>query len=330
MKIAMKSTLKISLLAIVMLPLVWAFNSRADGHGSCQEVSITEMNWASSQVVTGVAKFIMENGYGCEVTVVPSSTVPALTSLAENGKPDIVTELWTNGATVYFELLKEGKVQEAAQVLTDGGVEGWWIPSYLAEEHPELRTIDGVMANTQLVGNRFHNCPSGWACQIVNNNYIKAFEMVGKIEVFDHGSGETLAASLAAAYENKEPWFGYYWAPTSLLGRYPMVSVDMGPADVERHTCARDAECENPQRSSYPPGEVVTAVTTDFAEKNPQVYDLMSKVSFSNQIMGELLAWKEDNQASIEETTVYFLTSYPDVWKTWLNDSASKRLAALL
>ena len=48
----------------------------------CGTVSITEMDWASSQVVTAVAAFLMEQGYGCDVQKVPSSTVPALTSLA--------------------------------------------------------------------------------------------------------------------------------------------------------------------------------------------------------------------------------------------------------
>ena len=48
------------------------------------------------------------------------------------------------------------------------------------------------------------------------------------IENFVHGSGETLAASIASAYENKEPWFGFYWGPTSVLGKYPMTLVEMG------------------------------------------------------------------------------------------------------
>ena len=62
----------------------------------CGEVSITEMDWASSAVVTAVANFLMTQGYGCDVQVVPSSTVPALTSLAETGKPDLLTEVWAN------------------------------------------------------------------------------------------------------------------------------------------------------------------------------------------------------------------------------------------
>ncbi|MDG1008683.1 MAG: glycine betaine ABC transporter substrate-binding protein, partial [Amylibacter sp.] len=65
-------------------------------YADCGEVSITEMDWASSAVVTAVATFLMEQGYGCTVQKVPSSTVPALTSLAETGEPDILTEVWAN------------------------------------------------------------------------------------------------------------------------------------------------------------------------------------------------------------------------------------------
>ena len=75
---------------------------------SCGKVSITEMDWASSAVVTAVANFLMTQGYGCDVQVVPSSTVPALTSLAETGEPDILTEVWANSTPAYEGLLAEG------------------------------------------------------------------------------------------------------------------------------------------------------------------------------------------------------------------------------
>ena len=134
----------------------------ASAQSDCGEVSITEMNWASSVVVTAVSEFLMEQGYGCDVTKIPSSTNPAITSVAETGEPDILTELWVNAAPVYDRLAAEGKVEPLTQVLSDGGVEGWWLPNYLLEEHPELATLQGVLDNPELVGARFHQCPDGW------------------------------------------------------------------------------------------------------------------------------------------------------------------------
>ncbi|KCV82002.1 amino acid ABC transporter substrate-binding protein [Actibacterium atlanticum] len=298
----------------------------------CGEVTITEMNWASSAVVTHVSKFLMEQGYGCTVSTVPSSTVPALVSVAETGTPDIVTELWTNGAPAYGELQDAGKIETVADVLSDGGIEGWWVPQYLVDEHPELATVEGVLANKDLLGGRFHNCPDGWACKNTNNELTRNFGLVDAgFEIFLHGSGETLATSIASAFENKEPWIGYYWAPTALLGKYPMVSIDLGvPYDEEVFLCAADAECDTDGKSSWPVGPVKTVVTTDFSSKNPDIAALMGNVAFTNAQMGEVLAWKDANSASNEEAAVYFLSTYKDVWAGWINDDAKAKLAALL
>lgn len=298
---------------------------------ACEEVTITEMNWASSQIVTSVAKFIMEQGYGCTVTTVPSSTVNAVASMAETNKPDIATEVWVNSAAIYPKLVEDGKVVTLGNVLSDGGEENWWIPAYLAEEYPELKTIEGVLANPELVGGMFHNCPVGWGCRIANDNLKVAFDFAGAgMDVFDHGSGETLATSLATAYSEKAPWFGYYWAPTSVLGKYDMVAVDMGPYDAEIHTCNQQDDCATPQKSSYPAAPVLTSATTTFAEREPEVAEMMSKLTFTNKQMGSVLAWQEDNGASAEEAAVHYLTTYNDVWGDWLNDEAREKLAAIL
>ena len=297
----------------------------------CGEVSITEMDWASSAVVTYVSKFLMEQGYGCTVQVVPSSTTPAVASLAETGEPDLVTELWAAYTPAYFDLKEQGKFVELANVLVDGGVEGWWIPQYLAEEHPELTTIEGILANPELVGGRFHDCPDGWGCNFTNNSNLKASGLLDAgIERFQHGSGETLATAIAAAYEDKAPWFGYYWAPTSVLGSYPMVQVDMGPYNEEAHTCNVKDDCPTPAMSSYPTAIVLTVATTSFANEEPEIAELMSKVTFTNAQMGEILAWQEAQGASYEEAAVYFLSNYPETWGAWLNDAARDKLSALL
>ncbi|MFK7902859.1 MAG: ABC transporter substrate-binding protein [Nitratireductor sp.] len=297
----------------------------------CGDVSITEMNWASSAVVTHVSKFIMEQGYGCKVSTVPSATLPALVSVAETNTPDIVTELWINGTPAYDKLSEEGKIQTLTDVLSDGGVEGWWVPKSLVDEKPELATVEGIIANKDLFNGRFHSCPEGWGCKNTNEDMTKAFGLVDAgFEIFQHGSGETLATSIAAAFENKEPWLGYYWAPTAILGKYPMVSVDLGEHDPEIFKCMADAECDSVGKSSFPVGPVKTVVTTDFQTRNAEIADLMSKVAFTNEQMGSVLSWKEANKASNEEAAVHFLTKYPTVWSGWISAEAKAKLSALL
>ncbi|MGG7646373.1 ABC transporter substrate-binding protein [Rhodovulum sp. YNF3179] len=299
---------------------------------ACGEVSITEMNWASAQIVTSVSKFLMEQGYGCDVATVPSATVPAVTSLSENGEPDIVTELWLNSTgEVYARLEAEGKVEPVADILAPGGVEGWWVPAYLVEEHPELATVEGIMANPELVGARFDNCPDGWGCRIVNDNLIPALGLeAAGVEIFNHGSAETLFTSLASAYEDGAPWFGYMYGPTAVLGKYDMVKVEIGPIDEEIHAANQNQDNADPGVSDFPPAPVLTVVTAEFRDREPEIAELMSKVSFDINVMNALLAWKDANNASVEETAVHFITENPDTWSGWVSDAARAELSALL
>lgn len=298
---------------------------------SCGPVSITEMNWASSQIITEVSKFLMEQGYGCTVEKVPSATTTSVASLAENGQPDIVTELWLNSTgDVYAKLEAEGKVDRLTGVFDPGGVEGWWIPEYLAEAHPELATIEGILANPDLVGGRFNNCPDGWGCRTVNDNLITALSMRDNLEVFDHGSGETLATSIAAAYESEEPWFGYYYGPTAVLGKYKMRRVKIGSIDNDVHSANQNKDVADPGVSDFPPAPVLTVATAELTDREPEVASLMGNVSFDINLLSQVLAWQEENSASAEEAAVYFLTTQPDVWSQWVNDAAREKLSAFI
>jgi glycine betaine/proline transport system substrate-binding protein len=298
----------------------------------CGDVTITQMNWDSAAIVTQVSKFLMEQGYGCNVTAVPSDTTPAMTSLSENNEPDIVTELWINSAgDAYTKLKADGKIVELGSVLDPGGVEGWFLPTYLVEAHPELATIDGIMANPELVGGMFNNCPDGWGCRLVNDNLIRAFRLEDKgIEIFNHGSGETLATSMASAYGDEKPWFGYYWGPTTPLGMFDMTSIDLGEYDEVAFKAMQNADAPDPTPSSFPSAPVLTIVTQDFMDSHPDVSEMMGKVTFKTEVMSQLLAWKEENNASNQEAAVYFLKNNPDAWSSWINDSAREKLAALL
>ncbi|WP_299658105.1 glycine betaine ABC transporter substrate-binding protein [uncultured Tateyamaria sp.] len=300
-------------------------------HAECGDVTITDMDWASSQVVTAVSKFLMEQGLGCNVTAVPSATNTAMVSLAENGTPDIVTEIWGNSVPAVEKLQDEGKALFHSIVLTDGGQQGWWVPQYMVDENPELATLDGILANADLFDGRLFTCPDGWVCKNINANIAKAagLEEAG-IDVFDPGSGEALSSSLAAAYAEEEPWLGYYWAPTALLGKNPMVMVDMGSFDKAGHECNIEEDCANPVVSPYPRDEVWTIITPAFKEREPAAAELMGNVAFTNPQMGQLLAWREENNASADETAAYFLLNYQDVWAEWLSDEAKANLSELL
>ena len=179
----------------------------------------------------------------------------------------------------------------------------------------------------------FYSCPAGWTCQITAEHLFNALQLEkSKFDVIDPGSGAALAGSLAKAYERNKPWFGYYWSPTPVLGKYPMVKVDFGSGvDVDEYiNCTTQPDCESPKVTMYPPSPVYTITTESFAVRSPDAYQYFATRGVSNKVMSELLAWMEDNQADSEEAAEYFIGRYPKIWKSWVSKSIAEKIVKAL
>ncbi|MFA0087422.1 ABC transporter substrate-binding protein [Vibrio sp. 10N.261.51.F12] len=326
----------------LMLPiaLLAAFSARASAD-ECGEITIADMNWNSASLIAHVDQFILNNGYGCEADLIPGDSVPTGTSMIEKGQPDIAPELWTNGIK---EALDKGvadkRLRYAGKALVNGGEEGFWVPNYLVEQYPEMTTIEGVIKHAKLFEHpeddekfAFYGCPAGWTCQITSEHLFNAMGLDKHgFEMVDPGSGAALAGTIAKAYEREKPWFGYYWSPTPVLGKYDMVKVDFGSGtDIEEfRNCTTQPDCESPKVTMYPPAPVHTITTEAFANNEPLAYQYFEKRGFTNKKMSELLAWMEDNQADAEEAMYYFLETSPQVWKPWVEASVATKVEQAL
>lgn len=303
----------------------------------CGAVTIADMNWNSATLIANLDRIILSEGYGCDAELVPGDTQPTGASMIEKGEPDIAPEFWSNSMKEALDRgIREGRLVKAGVTLSDGGEEGFWVPAYLVEKYPEMKTIDGVRKHARLFKHpedpdksAFYGCPAGWNCQISSTNLFKALKLADAgFEYVDPGSGAALAGSIAKAYERKAPWFGYYWAPTAILGKYKMVKVDFGAGvDVEHfRTCITQPDCLNPKPTAYPPSAVDTIVVAPFAKRAPEVMAYLSKRSFDNATMNELLAWMEDNQADGETAARHVLEDYKDLWKSWVPAAVARKV----
>lgn len=295
----------------------------------CGDVTIADMNWSSATLIAHVDQFILQSGFGCNAELVPGDTMPTGTSMIEKGEPDIAPEMWSNSMkTALDKGVEEKRLRYAGVTLSDGGEEGFWVPKYMVEKDPSLKTIEGVIKKAAIFKHpessklsAFYGCPAGWNCQISAGNLFSALNLEGSgFDLIDPGSGAGLSGSIAKAYEREEAWFGYYWAPTAVLGKYEMVKVDFGSGVNEQEftSCTTIEDCESPKVTMYPPSPVKSVTTEQFAIRAPAAYDYLGKRSFTNQQMNQLLAWMEDNQADGEIAMEYFLTNYESTWTQWL------------
>ncbi|MEO9654444.1 ABC transporter substrate-binding protein [Marinomonas sp.] len=321
----------------MMISATSAFAANSD----CGTVKIADMNWNSASFIANIDKFILEHGYGCDTELVPGDTMPTGTSMIEKGEPDIAPELWSNALKDALDKgIAENRLVKAGQSLSDGGEEGFWVPEYMVEQYPEVATIEGVIKHAKEFPHPeddsvsgFYGCPAGWNCQISTSNLFRALNLEDSgFELIDPGSAAGLSGSISRAYERKEPWLGYYWAPTAVLGKYKMVKVDFGSGvDLEEFTtCTTQENCLDPKPTMYPPSPVDTVTTTDFQKRAPQAFEYLTKRSFANSDMNSLLAWMEENQADSQYAAENFMFNYESVWSAWVSEDVKAKILTAL
>ncbi|PSJ63023.1 ABC transporter substrate-binding protein [Pseudaminobacter soli (ex Li et al. 2025)] len=330
----MKHLLASTALALGLLAMGGAANA-----AECGTVTIANMNWQSAEVLANIDKLILNAGYGCDAQLVVGDTVPTLTSMTEKGQPDIAPEGWVDLLPEVVERgIADKKLVSTVEALSDGGVQGWWIPKYIADAHPDIKTIDDALKHPELFPapedsskGAVYNGPQGWGGTLVTTQLFKAYEgeKAGFVLV-DTGSAAGLDGSIAKAYERKEGWMGYYWEPTALLGKYEMVKLEYGvPHDAaEWKRCNTVADCPDPKRNAWPKDRVETLVTTGFADRAGPAMDYLKTRSWPNATVNKLLAWMTDNQATGEEGAKHFIKTGEDIWTKWVSPEVAEKVKA--
>jgi len=302
-------------------------------------ITVAEMTWLSASTLAYVTERVLSEGYGCDAKIVPGDTVPTATSMLSKSEPHIAPELWVSTAeSIWEQALEKGNVYKASDIFADGGQEGWWIPDYVAEQNPGLKSVSDLKDHAELFQEaasgdkgRFYGCPPGWGCEIITNNLYKALDLDSHgWELFSPGSGANLKASIARKVTRKEPIVGYYWGPTAVIGKYGLVRLEMPEYDAEKFNCLTDKNCADPRLSGWKTGEVAVAVVSELKEKAPVVAGFLGKLQLPNEVVNQLLAWGDDNSASPEEIATRFFENHPEIWGAWVEEDVAERIQASL
>lgn len=324
----------ILLAATALMPVMFGGAANA----ACGDITLSAFNWQSAEVNTYVDQYILNNGYGCNATVVAGDTVPTLTSMVEKSQPDItpavapsvVGDVFTNGVA-------EGRISKIGNAISDGSVSGWYIPQYVVDAHPDIKTVDDAIKHPELFpspedaskGGVIQG-PQGWGDTVVTEQLFKALGADGKgFVLVPTGSAAALDGSIAKAYEQKQGFIAAYWAPTSLLVKYPMVRLE-GPAhdDAEWARCTSKQDCPDPKVNYWKPAEEVTIATDKFMKRDDvgPVKEYFAKRSWTQAEVSKIMLWMTENQANGEDGAKWFLKNMPQVWTTWVPADVAQKI----
>lgn len=279
-----------------------------------------DLSWNSVQVHNRIAAFIIENGIGgYEVEYIAADTLVTINGLIQ-GDIDVDMESWHSSfADVYKKGIDSGDIIDLGKNMPDAP-QGWWVPRYLIEgsdaQAPGMTSVADLAKYASLFPDPenpkkgvVYGGVAGWAQLTISEEIFAEYDLESSFNLGVAGSGAALAATMVGAYEKKEPWVGYYWAPTAVLGRLDMVRLE---------------------GSEYEPADVNILINSSVQEKAPEVVEFLKKYKTTIDDNNEFLAKMEAEEWDTQQAAEWFLKNKEDVWTEWVSSEIADKVKAAL
>jgi glycine betaine/proline transport system substrate-binding protein len=276
--------------------------------------------WSASRLNAEVAKHIIETELGNPVELTEIDENAMFAGMAD-GSLDAVLEIWPSGLTdeenAYFD---DGSVVNIGELGAVGRI-GWFVPSYVIDEHPELATWEGYQTEdaaalfatpeTGDLGRFLGTDPSysEFDEQIITNLDLP-------FQVQYSGSEAATVAELDARFSANEPVLMYWWTPTAAVGKYDLVKVELPPYTEECGAAA--AAGDGGVDCDYPEDVLIKAASAQLEEKDPAVWQFLQNFQITtDDQLGMLPAFEIDGEDPAA-VAAEWVAANESTWSAWL------------
>lgn len=232
----------------------------------------------------------------------------------ETGEVDAIVENWGH-EDLKKTYIEEKKVAVEAGPTGNKGVIGWYVPQWLAEQHPDL--LDA--ANLNKYADLFKTSESSGKGQLldgdpsfVTNDEALVTNLKLNYKVVYSGSE---AASIKAAQQataQKAPLLFYFYEPQWLFAKEKYVRVKL-PA----YTPGCDADPKK-VACDYPDYTLDKVVSAKFAETGGKAYQLIKNFTWTNEHQNTVASYIAVDGKSPEQAAQMWVKDNEPVWKPWI------------
>jgi len=303
-------------------------------------IKFSDTWYESVWLANAIAGFILENGYGYPVETVEASVPVAQTSLSK-GDIHVWLDCWWWYYLEWFNpAIANGEIENLAPTM-DPAPSFWTIPQWVHEEY-DINTVEDMKEHWELFQDPedttkglFINCPIGWQCQMVNAIKLEAYGLTEYYNIVEPSAG-ALEAAMAGAQMKHDPVFGYYWAPTALMGMYDWYILeepeydadiwdDIMKAIEDESLRPLDAAC------AYEAVSPVNAVWSGLHDMAPEAVALFEKMNIGLELTNKSAAFAKENEIEDwDKVGVWYMRENESRWKAWVTDDAYTKIKAAL
>ena len=294
-------------------------NPAAAGSGAGIKLAVNP--WTGSAVNANVAKVVLESQLGTPVTLVDLDENAAWVGL-DAGDLDANLEIWPSGhAADYKTYITEKKSVVDLGKLGPSAKIGWYVPSFVIDEHPTLATWEGFKDPT--LAKLFSTAESGDLGQFLmgDPSYVTYDEQIIKnlklpLKYIVAGSEAALITAIQQAETDHKPLLLQFWQPHWLQSKVKLTEVKLPP--VTDACLASAAAADGNYACDYAPDPLYKAASAKLEAKNKVAFDFLSKFQLTTDQQNEIAAMIDSDKMDAGAAAKKWVDANPDVVKAWL------------
>lgn len=284
------------------------------------DISLVVNPWTASRLNAEVAKVIIEQELGNTVELTEIDENAMFTGMAD-GTLDAALEIWPSGVTEDEQaFIDEGSVVDLGELGAVGKI-GWFVPSYVVEEHPELATWEGFqdpelasMFATAETGDKGRFLGTDPSYSQYDEQIIENLDL--PLQVVFSGSEPATVAELDARVAAEEPIVMYWWTPTAAVAAYDLVNVEL--PEYTEECGASAAAGDGGVDCDYPEDVLFKAASGELAEKDADVLAFLEAFTITTEDQLEMLPAVEIDGEEPAAVAEQWVADHEDVWREWL------------
>lgn len=288
----------------------------SEGGGECGELNMAVNPWVGYEASAYVVGAVAQDQLGCTVNYKELKEDVSWQGFG-TGEVDVVIEDWGHPdlEEKFFAEEGDGSAEDFGPQ-GNVGIIGWYVPPWLAEEHPDILEYE----NLNKYAADFATSESGGKGQFLgaDPSYVQFDEAIVNnldldFQVVFSGSEAASIEAFRKAEENKEFLIGYFYAPQYFMAEVPLAKVALPAYEEGCQDDPQDVDCD------YPETELKKIVGTEWAASDSTAVGLVQNFEWTNEDQDVVAAYIAEDGMTGEEAGAKWVADNPDKVEAWLS-----------
>lgn len=274
----------------------------------CQSTSETQksadlvyVNWAEGIAYTNLAKNVLEEKMGYDVTITSADVGPAYASIS-NGDQDAFMETWLPVLHSNYIERFEDDIVDLGYVY-EGTQSGLVVPAYV-----EVDSISNLNDYTEQFNGEITGIDAGAGVMQTTQDVIEEYDLNYDLIT---SSGPAMTAALSSAIENEEYIVVTGWNPHWKFGRWDLKFLK-----------------QDDDKMMWETGNIHIMGRQNLEEDKPELAQFLSNMHFTEEQLGGLMLAVQESDQDVSQVTMEWMNEHEELINSWIPEGAETMASA--